>query len=106
MKCEALRQSNLNLVKVTQNKKPYTVMKENGEFTDISPSGSTTLDKKVKGYCTCEGHKLKNFECYKINTKKDHGSDTKPHKETGSLYRVTPICFCVHKLDRKSQLAK
>ena len=93
MKCDYLKQSDLNLVKITQPKKQCVVYNGKG-FENYSPHGNNIIDKKIKAYCTCEAATLKK-PCPKFDTKKKL-----------SAYRVTPVCFNTFKLFRKSQIAK
>jgi hypothetical protein len=100
MKCKALNQAGVNLVKVEQDKKPIVVavLGSNGlySFSDSSPTGKKTnvIDKLTKPKCTCGAQSKTGFICPKIGTRKEGGLK----KENGSIWRVTPICFAIQKL--------
>jgi hypothetical protein len=108
MKCEALIQSNLNLVKMEQDKQSYRVMKDNGEFAMHSPEGKSIVDKRTQGKCTCNGKKIKGgFICPKIGTLKECKDKSMSKSERhDATYRATPVCHTIHKLYRKSQEVK
>jgi hypothetical protein len=100
MKCKALNQAGINLVKIEQDRKPIVVatLGSNGlySFKDTTPMGRrrNTLDKRTKPKCTCSAQGMSGFQCPKIGTRKEGG----PKKEHGSIWRVTPICFAIQKL--------
>lgn len=100
MKCKALNQSGINLVKVEQAKKPIVIATRGSDGTysykDVNPSGKKTniVDKITKPKCTCRAKTMTGFQCPKIGTRKEGGLK----KECGSLWRVTPICFNINKL--------
>jgi hypothetical protein len=100
MKCKALNQSGINLVKVEQEKKPIVVAVKRSDnmydFKDTSPSGKKTniVDKLTKPTCSCRAKNMSGFQCPKIGTRKEGGLK----KECGSLWRVTPICFHIQTL--------
>ena len=101
MKCKALNQSGVNLVRIEQDKKPVIVATRKSDgtysFGDATPMGKrkSILDKKNKPKCTCSAKTMTgNFVCPKIGSRKEGGA-----KECqGSLWRVTPICFSIQKL--------
>jgi hypothetical protein len=100
MKCKALNQSGINLVKTEQDKKPVRVATKNVDgtysFGEATPMGKrkSILDKKNKPKCTCSAQTMTGFVCPKIGTRKEGGA-----KECqGSMWRVTPICFTLQKL--------
>lgn len=100
MKCKALSQAGINLVKVEQDKKPIVVATRGSDglysFSDTTPMGKrkSILDKKNKPKCTCSAKTMNDFKCPKINTIKEGGQK----QECGSVWRVTPICFTTQKL--------
>lgn len=100
MKCKALNQAGINLVKVEQDKKPVVVATLGSDgiysFSDTSPSGKqkNIVDKLTKPKCVCSAKSRTGFQCPKIGTRKEGGNK----KECGSIWRVTPICFAVQKL--------
>jgi len=100
MKCTALNQSGINLVKVEQDKKPIVVATfgSNGlySFKDTTPTGKpkNIVDKLTKPKCTCSAQSKSGFRCPKIGSRKEGGNK----KENGSIWRVTPICFTIQKL--------
>jgi hypothetical protein len=100
MKCTALNQSGINLVKVEQDKKPIVVAvlgsKNQYSFTDTSPQGGkkSVVDKKTNPKCTCSARGKTGFTCPKVGSTKEGG----PKKEHGSVWRVTPVCFNIQKL--------
>jgi hypothetical protein len=100
MKCKALNQAGINLVKVEQDKKPVTVATLGSKglysFGDATPMGKrkSILDKRTKPKCTCSAQTISGFKCPKVETRKEGG----PKKEHGSIWRVTPICFTIQKL--------
>jgi hypothetical protein len=100
MKCTALTNSGINLVKIEQDKKPIVVAVRatNGtySFKDATPTGNkkSHLYKKTNPKCTCSGQGKSGFTCPKIGSVKEGG----PKKEHGSVWRVTPICSTVQKI--------
>jgi len=100
MKCKALSDSGINLVKVEQDKKPIVAATRNSDgtysFGDTTPMGKrkNILDKRTKPKCTCSARTMTGFQCPKIGTRKEGGLK----KENGSIWRVTPICFTIQKL--------
>jgi hypothetical protein len=100
MKCKALNQSGINLVKMEQDKKPIVVATRGSDglysFSDTTPMGKrkNILDKRTKPKCTCSAQTTRDFVCPKIGTIKEGG----PKQENGSIWRVTPICFTIQKL--------
>jgi len=100
MKCKALNQADINLVKIEQDKKSTTIAIRDSHglysFKDVTPTGKrkNILDKINKPKCTCSAQTMTGFICPKIETKKEGGLK----KEHGSIWRVTPICFTIQKL--------
>jgi len=100
MKCKALNQTGINLVKIEQDKKPIVVATRGSNglyaFGDTTPSGKrkNIVDKLTKPKCTCGAYGKSDFTCPKIGTRKEGGNK----KENGSIWRVTPICFTIQKL--------
>lgn len=100
MKCKALNQSDINLVKMEQDRKSITVATRETDGTysykDVSPMGKrkSILDKRTKPKCTCSAQSKTGFSCPKIGTNKEGGLK----QEQGSIWRVTPICFNIQKL--------
>lgn len=100
MKCKALSNSGINLVKVEQNKKPVTIAEQTSDgtfsFSDVNPTGKKTnvVDKKTNPKCVCSAQSKSGFVCPKIGTRKEGGL----RKEHGSVWRVTPICSTIQKL--------
>lgn len=100
MKCTALNQSGVNLVKVEQDRKPIVVATLGSDniysFSDTTPHGrkKNIIDKKTNPKCTCSAQGKTGFTCPKVGSIKEGG----PKKEHGSVWRVTPICFNVQKI--------
>lgn len=100
MKCKALNESGINLVKVEQDKKAVTIAKLTSDslysFSDVNPSGKkkNIVDKRTNPKCTCKAQSMSGFVCPKIGSNKEGGL----RKEHGSIWRVTPICSTIQKL--------
>jgi hypothetical protein len=100
-KCEGLQQTDANLVQVVQDRKKgmsYTGglsgIKE-FIFGDGTSSKPVHINKKAKGKCSCN----RKIVCPKINACK-HKS-VYEDAPIGSAYRVTPVCFVIHKLNKE-----
>lgn len=100
MKCKALNQTDVNLVKVEQDKKAITVAIRESDgtysYTDVTPFGKrkNIVDKQTKPKCTCSAQSISGFQCPKVGSAKEGGL----RMEHGSVWRVTPICFNIQKL--------
>lgn len=100
MKCKALNESGVNLIKVEQNKLPVTIAERASDgtykFAQIDPIGkkTVTVDKKTNPKCTCKATSMSGFTCPKIGTRKEGGL----RSEHGSVWRITPICSTIQKL--------
>jgi hypothetical protein len=100
MKCKALNQADINLVKVEQDRKAVTVAVRESDGTysykDVAPLGrrKNIIDKYTKPKCTCSAQTISGFQCPKVGSSKEGGL----RMEHGSVWRVTPVCFTVQKL--------